>query len=86
MQVANNRSLDRVVKVGICDVDMCQGEAVAYISLDTLRVDPVNLETRAVPKSVKVCMKHKSEYFRHQEGMLDRINPERKRRAKRGRK
>jgi hypothetical protein len=80
MNVPNNRSLDRVVKIGTCQAGMCDGQAVAEISLDTLRFDPKTLEARAEPKSVKVCMRHKSWYFKYQETLLDRINPERKKR------
>lgn len=84
MQVSNNRSLDRVVKIGTCQAGMCAGQAVAEISLDTLRFDPITLEARAEPKAVKVCMKHKSWYFKYQETLLDRINPERKKNGKKG--
>ena len=84
MQVTNNRSLDRVVKLGQCEAGMCSGQAVAEISLDTLQFDPNTLEARAIPKTVKVCMPHKSLYFRYQEGLLDRINPERKKNGKKG--
>lgn len=84
MNITDNRSLDRAVKLGICEAGMCSGQAVAEISLDTLQIDPQTLESRAMPKSVKVCMKHKSEYFKYQEGLLDRINPERKKYGKKG--
>jgi len=84
MNVTDNRSLDRAVKIGSCEAGMCQGQAVAEISLDTLQIDPQTFQSRAVPKSVKVCMKHKSEYFKYQEGLLDRINPERKKYGKKG--
>ena len=84
MNVTDSRSLDRVVKIGACEAGMCRGQAVAEISLDTLQINPQTLESRAVPKSVKVCMKHKSEYFKYQDGLLDRINPERKNNGKKG--
>ena len=84
MQVTNNRSLDRVVKIGSCEAGMCNGQAVAEVSIDTLQFDPDTLEARAIPKSVKVCMPHKSLYFRYQEGLMDRINPERKKNGKKG--
>lgn len=75
-----NTSLDKVVKVGTCEAGMCKGQAVAEIALDTLQFDPETLAVRAYPKSVKVCMKHKSWYFKYQEVFLDKINPERKKR------
>lgn len=77
-----NTSLDRIVRIGVCEAGLCHEQALAEISLDTLRFDPVTLEARAVPKAVKVCMKHKSEYFRYQEALLDKINPERKKYGK----
>ena len=80
MQVKDNRSLDRVVKLGRCEAGFCDGESVAEISLDTLVFDKTTLDARAKPKAVKVCMKHKSWYFKYQDEMLDRINPERKKR------
>ena len=76
-----NTSLDKVVKIGTCQAGMCDGQAVAEISLDTLQFDPKTLEVRALPKPIKVCIKHKSWYFKYQEGLLDRINPERKKRG-----
>ena len=57
---------------------MCDAEALATISLDTLEFDPKTLEARALPKTVKVCMPHKSAYFRYQEALMDKINPRRK--------
>lgn len=84
MNITDNRSLDRVVKLGPCEAGMCSGTAVAEISLDTLQFDSVTMAARAVPKTVKVCMPHKSLYFRYQESLLDRINPERKKNAKKG--
>ena len=77
-------SLDRVVKIGNCKAGMCTDQAVAEIALDTLQFDPMTLEARSIPKSVKVCMWHKSLYFRYQEKLLDRINPERKKNGKKG--
>lgn len=82
MNVTDSRSLDRVVKLGKCEAGFCDGEAVAEISLDTLEFDAVTLESRAKIKAVKVCMRHKSWYFKYQEELLDRINPERKKNAK----
>lgn len=78
----DNRSLDKIVKIGTCEAGMCNGQALAEISLDTLKFDPKTLEARAYPKSVKVCMKHKSWYFKYQDTMLDKINPERKKHGK----
>jgi hypothetical protein len=75
-------SLDNVVKIGTCDIQFCAGQGVAEIALDTLTFDPVTLVSRAKPKQVRICMRHKSEYFRYQEALLDKINPERKNRAK----
>jgi hypothetical protein len=77
----DNRSLDNVVKIGTCDIQYCPNMSVAEIALDTLEFDPKTLTARAKPKQVKICMPHKSEYFRYQEALLDKINPERKKRA-----
>lgn len=82
MNPTDNRSLDKAVKLGRCEAGMCSGTAIAEIALDTLEFDPHTLASRAVPKSVKVCMPHKSLYFKYQEKMLDRINPERKKYGK----
>ncbi len=73
-----NTSLDKIVKIGTCQAGKCDGQALAEISLDTLVFDKDTLVAKAIPKLVKVCIYHKSWYFKYQELLLDRINPERK--------
>ncbi len=76
--MSNTTSLKNLVVLGKCEAGLCEADALADISLDTIEFFPETGESRAIPKQVKVCFPHKMEYFNYQEKLLDKINPERK--------